>query len=145
MMRQKTLPLGLRKKLQSIGRPERKEKGAVLFRTGQPCRGAFLIRSGQVQLSLEGASHLCPERIVQPGAVIGLPAAFSGEPYSLTALTKTACRLDFIPRAELLDLLRRTPRAGFEIIRVLSEEISQMRNVARRSLQTLRSIPLKQR
>jgi CRP-like cAMP-binding protein len=139
-MGQKMLPLGLRKKLQSIGRPERKQKGTVLFRSGQPCRGAFLIRSGRVELSLEGASHLYPARVLKPGAVIGLPAIFSGEPYSLTAQTKTACRLDFIPRAELLDLLRRNPRAGFEIIRVLSEEISLMRTVAKRSLQTRESI-----
>jgi CRP-like cAMP-binding protein len=142
-MAQKALPLALRKKLQSMGRPQRKKKGIVLFRAGQPCRGAFLIRSGQVQLSLEGASHLYPERVVRPGAVIGLPAAFSGEPYSLTAVTKSACRLDFIPRAELLDLLRRTPRDGFDIIRFLSEEIFLMRNVAKRSLQTLQSTPRK--
>jgi CRP-like cAMP-binding protein len=135
--------LGLRKKLQSLGKPERKQKDTVLFRPGQPCRGAFLIRSGQVELSLAGASHLYPARVLKPGAVIGLPAAFSGEPYSLTAQTKTACQVVFIPRAELLELVRRTPRAGFEIIRLLSEEISLMRTVAKRSLQTLKSIPPK--
>jgi hypothetical protein len=48
---------------------------------------------------------------------------------SLTAKTKSACRLDFIPRAELLDLLRRNPQEGFDVVRMLSEEIFQMRNV----------------
>jgi hypothetical protein len=46
-----TLPLALRKRLQSLATSVRKAKGAVLFRAGQPCRGAFLIRSGQVELS----------------------------------------------------------------------------------------------
>jgi CRP-like cAMP-binding protein len=73
------------------------------------------------------------------GAVIGLPAAFSGEPYSLAAQTKTACRLDFIPRGELLDILRRNPKAGFDIVRMLSEEIYEMRNVVKRRLGKLES------
>lgn len=136
-MPRRTIPLALRKRLQSFARPMRKSKGAVLFRAGQPCRGAFLIRSGRVELSLEGASHLYPPRIVGAGSVVGLPAAFSGEPYSLTAETKTACRLDFLPRAEVLDLLRRNPRAAFDVVRMLSEEIFEMRNVAKRSLQTI--------
>jgi CRP-like cAMP-binding protein len=90
-----------------------------------------------VELSLEGASHLYAARVVTSGGVVGLPAAFSGEPYSLTAKTKSACRLDFIPRAELLDLLRRNPQEGFDVVRMLSEEIFQMRNVAKRSLRTI--------
>ena len=138
-MTRKRLPLGLRQQLQSVSRPERKERGAVLFRTGQPCRGAFLLRSGQVELSLERASHLYPARVMGAGAVIGLPAAFSGEPYSLAAQTKTACRLDFIPRGELLDILRRNPKAGFDIVRMLSEEIYEMRNVVKRRLGKLES------
>jgi CRP-like cAMP-binding protein len=133
-MPRKTLQLALRKRLQSLATSVRKAKGAVLFRAGQPCRGAFLIRSGQVELSLEGASHLYPARVVGRGNVVGLPAAFSGEPYSLTAKAKSACRLDFIPRGKLLDLLRRNPRAGFDIVRMLSEEIFQMRNIAKRGI-----------
>ena len=136
-MPRRTLPLALRKRLQLVARPMRKPKGAVLFQGGQPCRGAFLIRSGRVELSLEGASHLYPARIVGAGSVVGLPAAFSGEPYSLTAKAKTACRLDFIPRAKLLDLIRRNPRPAFDVVRLLSEEIFQMRNVAKRSLRTI--------
>ena len=76
-----TLPLALRKRLQSVATAVRKPKSAVLVRAGQACRGAFLLRSGRVELSLEGASHLYPARIVGTGSVIGLPAAFSGEPY----------------------------------------------------------------
>jgi CRP-like cAMP-binding protein len=134
----KALPLALRKQLQTVATLVCKPKGALLFRTGQPCRGAYLIRSGQVQLSLEGASHLYPTRVVGAGGVIGLPATFSGEPYSLTAEAKTPCRLDFVPRGELLDLLRRNPRVGFDMVTMLSQEIFQMRTVAKRSLRMLR-------
>lgn len=106
-----------------------KNKGTILFQMGQPCRGAFLIRSGQVQLSLDTASSLYPARTVGSGFVVGLPAAFSGEPYSLTAEAKSKCHLDFIPRQKLLSLLHRNPDAGFQILRLLSEEIFHIRKV----------------
>jgi len=106
-----------------------KDKGTVLFQMGQPCRGAFLIQSGQVQLSMDTASSLYPARTVGSGFVVGLPATFSGEPYSLTAEAKTRCRLEFIPRQKLLSLLHQNPDAGFQILRLLSEEIFHIRKV----------------
>lgn len=124
------------KELQAVATPTRKERGTILFREGKECRGAFLIRSGQVRLTLEAASRVYPARTVGSGFLIGLPAAFSGEPYSLTAEAMNTCRLDFIPRRKLLNLLRRNPKAGFQIIRMLSQEISLLRNVAKRILGT---------
>jgi len=124
-----TLPLEVRRQLQEIATPVLKDKGTVLFQMGQPCRGAFLIQSGQVQLSMDTASSLYPARTVGSGFVVGLPATFSGEPYSLTAEAKTRCRLEFIPRQKLLSLLHQNPDAGFQILRLLSEEIFHIRKV----------------
>lgn len=72
-------------------------------------------------------SPLYPARSLGAGTIIGLPATFSGEPYSLSAKVERDCRLDFIPRARLLELLRLNPKLGFQIVRMLSEEIFQMR------------------
>ena len=58
-----------------------------------------------------------------------LPASFSGEPYSLTATAAKDCRVDFIPRARLLSLFRHDPQVGYQIVRILSGEISDMRHV----------------
>lgn len=128
-MSRRTLPLGVRKQLQAIATPVLKDKGTVLLQMGQPCRGAFLIRSGQVQLSLDHASSLYPARTVGSGFIVGLPATFSGEPYSLTAETKSRCRLEFIPRQKLLSLLHQNPDAGVQILRLLSEEIFYIRKL----------------
>jgi CRP-like cAMP-binding protein len=38
-------------------------------------------------------------------------------------------RIAFIPRTAILDLLRHNPKLSLEIMRVLSEEISEMRAV----------------
>ena len=115
--------------LRNVSSPVVKAKGAILFRSGQPVTGAFLIRRGEVRLSLDN-SALYPARTLGAGHVLGLPASFSGEPYSLTAKAEKDCRLDFIPRARLLELLLRKPNVGFQIVRMLSEEISQMRKTA---------------
>jgi CRP-like cAMP-binding protein len=80
-------------------------------------------------LSLGGNPALYPSRVLGPGNVIGLPATFSGEPYSLTAEAAKDCRLDFIPRARLLNLFRHNPQVGYQIVRILSEEIFEMRHV----------------
>ena len=122
----------LYKELHRSAIPVIREKGSVLFRVGQYARGAFLVRRGKVKIKLNG-SALYPSRIVSSGHVIGLPATFSGEPYSLTAEALTDCSLDFIPRARLLNLVRRNPKLGFQIVRMLSEEIFQMRKAAQAS------------
>jgi CRP-like cAMP-binding protein len=127
----KRLSPTLRKELRSVSTPFVRSEGAILFRAGRPGRGAFLIRTGQVKLTLDGCAGLYPTRILRSGAVIGLPAAFSGEPYSLTAEAAKDCLLDFIPRRNLLNLLRQNPEIGFQIVRILSEEIFQMRKAAK--------------
>ena len=132
-MSRRTLSLEVRRQLQAIATPLLKDKGTVLFRLGQPSRGAFLIRSGQVQLSLDTVSGLYPARTVGSGFIVGLPATFSGEPYSLTAEAKSRCRLEFISRRKLLRLLRQNPEAGFQILRLLSEEIFHIRKLVKNS------------
>ena len=128
-MSRRTLSLEVRRQLHAIATPALKDKGTVLFQMGQPCRGAFLIRSGQVQLSLDNVSSLYPTRTVCSGFIAGLPATFSGEPYSLTAETKSRCRVEFIPRQKLLGLLHENPDAGVQILRLLSEEIFYIRKL----------------
>lgn len=115
--------------LRQVSIPTCKPKGTTLFRTGEPAKGAFLIRSGQVRLSLGEAPSVYPSRVLGPGNVIGLPASFSGEPYSLTAKTEKDCSVDFIPRGRLVSLFRQNPDIGYQIVRILSEEISDMRQV----------------
>jgi CRP-like cAMP-binding protein len=124
------LPPELQEQLRGVGTPVAKERGAVLFRAGQAPRGAFVLRTGQLRLTLSSTSELYPARTVGPGSVVGLPATFSGEPYSLTAEATQDCTLDFVPRRKLLELLRSNPAVGFQIVRILSEEIFQMRKSA---------------
>jgi CRP-like cAMP-binding protein len=123
------IPSKLYSHLRKVAIPTMKRKGTALFRCGEAAKGAFLVRSGEVRLSLVEAPLVYPSRSLGAGCIIGLPASFSGEPYSLTATAAKDCRLDFIPRARLLNLFRHDPELGYQIVRILSEEIADMRHV----------------
>ena len=130
----KKLSPELNKALRTVSKSLKKKKGDVLFRAGEQARGAFLVKRGKVQLQLEGAGGLYPTRVLGSGAVVGLPATVSGEPYSLTAQATQDCELNFISRKDLLALLQNNTTAALQILQILSEEIYQMRNTAKKAL-----------
>lgn len=107
-----------------ISRP----KGVILFRRGDPVSGLFLIRRGQVTLELGCDGRVYPARILGPGSVVGLPATMSGAPYSLTAEVTEDSELLFVPRSAVIELLRSNPQRGFEVMAILSDEISKIRS-----------------
>ena len=111
----------------SAATPVFKAKGAILFRAGEQGQGVFLIRTGRVTLKMEGCEKVYPTQILKSGAVIGLPATLSGEPYSLTAETTEDSHLDFIPQQKLLNLLSSSPELACRILCLLSEEVLQLR------------------
>lgn len=105
-----------------------KSKGAILFRRGEDVSGVFLIRSGRVSLALDCETPLYPARILGPGAIAGLPATVSGNPYSLTAKVVDDAELAFVPRDAVLDCLRNNPTLCFQVMDMLSGEISDIRS-----------------
>jgi CRP/FNR family transcriptional regulator len=105
-----------------------KPKGAILFRRGDDVSGLFLIRSGRVSLGLDCATRVYPDRTLGPGAVAGLPATVSGNPYSLTAKVVEDSELAFVPRDAVLACLQNNPRLCFQVMDMLSGEISGVRS-----------------
>ena len=104
-----------------------KPTGTILFRRGDAVSGMYLIRSGQVRLCLDCETPLYPGRILGPGAIAGLPATVSGNPYSLTAKVLEDSELAFIPRDAVLKCLQTNPLLCFQVMDMLSGEISDIR------------------
>lgn len=99
-----------------------KPKGTILFRRGDDVSGMFLIRNGRISLALD----FYPLRILGPGAITGLPATLSGNPYSLTAQVLEDSELAFVPRDSVLACLKNNPLLCFQVSQMLSEEISDI-------------------
>ena len=127
----------LRAELKAMAVPVSKPKGTVLFKQGETAIGIYLLEQGKVALHLDGRLRTFPSRVVSCGCVIGLPGTLSGNGYSLTAETLDDCSLDFIPRERLLEFLRENPAHCFQLVELLSREISELRAAAqsKRNLQ----------
>jgi hypothetical protein len=79
--------------LERLGSIRHEPAHTVLFERGDSAHGVYLVISGKVELSLGTTFSRLLNRILGPGEIAGLPAAVSGEPYSLTATTRVACEL----------------------------------------------------
>ncbi|HEX3321099.1 MAG TPA: cyclic nucleotide-binding domain-containing protein [Terriglobales bacterium] len=119
----------LREELERFASIIVKPKGSILFRRGDDPIGAFLVHRGRIGLCFDCESKAFPQRVLGPGAIVGLPASVSGNPYSLTAEVIQDSEFAFVPRRSLVQCLRNDPNFGFEIITLLSSEIFDMRSL----------------
>ena len=107
----------------------------VLFMEGQPARGVYVLRAGDVKLSVsstEGKTLILD--IAKPGRALGLVPALSGTAHELTAETLTFCQLAFFPRDGFLRLLAKYPEAYAAVAIQVSSQYQiacdQLRNFA---------------
>jgi len=103
--------------------------GAILFRQGQPADGVLVMRQGKVRLSAlsHDSDPRLPYRTVGPGYVLGLPALFSGQPYSLTAEAVEECVCGFVNREQALALVHKRLDLCFQAADLLAREIRSLR------------------
>ncbi len=107
-----------------------KQAGALLFNQGDAVTGVFILNKGRARLTLrspDGKIHL--EEIVGRGGLLGLPAAISGSPYSLTAEVLSDAELAFLTREELVGLMQSDVSLSLKLVELLSQEVRAMRDV----------------
>ncbi len=102
-------------------------KGTPLFRSGDAVAGAYVIRSGAVQMSLPTPHPLYPPKLLGPGEIAGLPGTLTGT-YSLSADVVEDAELGFVPSARVNHLLEIAPRLCMVAMRLISQEIARTRN-----------------
>jgi len=104
-----------------------------LFHRGEAVRGIFLIATGAVELRLDERPTALPPQHLGPGSVLGLPAALSNSPYSMSAEVLEDSELVFLPRERLLGLLHEQPQLCFRIMNLVSDELSETRSTLERA------------
>ena len=106
------------------------QAGALLFNQGDAVTGVYILSKGRARLtlrSIDGKIHL--EEIVGHGGLLGLPAAISGTPYSLTAEVLSDSELAFLSREELVRLMQSDVSLSLKLVELLSQEVRAMRDV----------------
>ena len=113
----------------------------VLFKQGEPCKGLYFVKSGELSLVLAAENGVEVMRlIVGPGSLLGVPAVVSGGPYTLTGTALTGAEVGFVELGEFTKLMADQPalfplvlavlaagiRAGrLALTRIMSEHNSQ--------------------
>jgi CRP-like cAMP-binding protein len=82
-------------------------KGATLFAEGQPSRGVFILHSGRIKLFTHSANgRTLILRFADPGEMLGLAGAMSGQPYETWAEAIEPTRTNFVDRRHLTQLMQ---------------------------------------
>ena len=99
-----------------------------MFAQGEPASGIFVVADGRACVSLSDPQGVQVwSRIVGPGAILGLPSAVSGQPYSLSAIALDNLEAAFIPCSTVQDVMARDNGVAADVVRTLSEELRELR------------------
>ena len=123
---------GLWNALQAIASDKLVLPGTTLFHQGTAARGLFLVYSGEIRLSVSEQST--GFRVAGSGSVLGLPALFSGEPYSLTAVAISEAEVGFISREAARELFQSHVELCLAAAGVLAGELRELRQRQARSI-----------
>lgn len=112
----------LQKSLLSAGVVEPIQPQQCLFNVDQENRGVYLVLKGKVRLYVRDYPRL--DRVFSTGSLLGVPATFTGHPYSLGASAVTAAEVLHVGQKAFLDLMTQQPELCREATDLLSREVS---------------------
>jgi CRP/FNR family cyclic AMP-dependent transcriptional regulator len=107
-------------------------RGSVLFAEGEPARGIYILRTGRATVSISSSEgRVVILRMVCAGDVLGLNAVLRNCAYEATVKTLEPSRVNFISRAELLELVENSDNGAAAMIKLLSRELTKLTESAR--------------
>lgn len=107
-------------------------RGTVLFAEGEPARGVYILRTGSAFVSISSSEgRVVILRTAQAGDVLGLNAVLRHSFYDATVKTLEPSRVNFVSRAELMELVENSSAGAAVVIKLLSQELAQFTDRAR--------------
>jgi signal transduction histidine kinase len=110
--------------LRSITQERKIAAGGEIFREGDPGDGLYSVKSGLVEIS--GLINAAERRVfsqLAAGEIFGEMAVIEDRPRSATATALKETEIYFIPRAEMLALLQRSPALAFNLLQEISHRL----------------------
>ena len=99
--------------------PLRLDPGQVIFDAGDRGHEMFIVRTGVVELRVNGQVV----ETVEQGGIFGEMALVDPAPRSATAVAGADCSLVLVEERSFNDLLRRVPGLGLEVMRVMARRL----------------------
>ncbi|HEV2394832.1 MAG TPA: ATP-binding protein [Verrucomicrobiae bacterium] len=112
--------------LRRVAREQRFKTGQEVFKEGDAGDGLYLVKEGLVEISAlvtQGARQVFSQ--VSPGDMFGEMAVIEDKPRSAWAVARGETVVYFIPRAEMLDLVSRSPALALALLREISHRLRQ--------------------
>lgn len=100
-------------------------KGIHLFEEGNYPKGVFFLKKGKVKLyqsSPDGSERIIT--IHRPGEILGYRPVLSGERYPVSAKALEACNVNFIPKKDFQNVLRKSSGLANLLLQYLSHEFT---------------------
>ena len=102
-------------------------RGKVLFAEGETARGVYILRTGRAAVSIASSEgRIITLRMAQAGDVLGLNAVLRSSTYDTTVRIVEPCRTDFVPRAQLFELIGTNQAGSQAILKILSHELTEL-------------------
>ena len=114
--------------------------GQEIFKEGDEGDGVYVVRDGLVEISglVDQKVRLVFSKI-SPGDMFGEMAVIDSKPRSACAVAKADTKVYFIPRAEMLALVARSPALALVLLREISDRLREFnQQYLRETLQTER-------
>jgi CRP-like cAMP-binding protein len=119
-----SLPSGEARQLIARLRERHYRTGDVIFRKGDRCEGLFIVLSGRVRTSItsmDGREQVL--KVFGPGRTFADIPVFDDEPLPADAVAVMDSTVAILSQQNLLDLLRRHPDIGLDIIRLFASRL----------------------
>ena len=112
--------------LRLVAREQEFSAGQEIFRQGDRGDGVYLVQEGLVEISgLVGPNVRLVFAEVGPGEIFGEMAVIEDKPRSACAVAKGNASVYFIPRAEMLALVERSPALALALLREVSHRLRE--------------------
>jgi CRP/FNR family cyclic AMP-dependent transcriptional regulator len=102
-------------------------RGKVLFAEGESARGVYILKTGSATISISSREgRIVIPRLAKAGDVLGLNSVLRSSSYDVTVKTLEPCRTDFIPRADLNELIERSHAGARAVLKILNHELTEL-------------------
>jgi len=95
-----------------------------VFSQGAPGDGVYFVITGMVEIASGSGERRIFSRL-GPGEIFGEMAVIDQQPRSATATASQETEVFFLPRAEMLDFIERTPTLAIALLRQVSQRLRE--------------------
>jgi len=109
-------------------------KGSALFQEGEPCRGAYYVEDGELDLTITSGEKRLKVGSARTGHLLAVSAVVSKTDHQYSAYITRDCKVAFIPAEAMREYLRQNAEICLFTVQKLGTELLDLSENAIRPL-----------